>query len=251
MNQTRIVLITGGARGLGKNMALSAARAGHHVVITYRKQLEADAVVGELRALGRKAAAIHLELTDTGSYGAFASALRTTLEQTFGASRIDALVNNAGIGVYAPFEQTTEAQLDELYRIHLKAPFLFTQAMLPLLGEGGRIINISTGLARFSLPGYSAYAAMKGAIEVLTRYQAKELAPRGITVNAVAPGATETDFTAAALASPAVRVHIASTVAMGRIGQPDDIGPLVALLLDDATHWMTAQRLEVSGGQNL
>ena len=251
MNQTKIVLITGGVRGLGKNMALSASRAGHDVIITYRKRAEADALVRELEGLGKKAAALPLELTDTQSYPAFVTALRSSLETTFGRTRLDALVNNAGIGVHAPYAETTEAQLDALYEVHLKAPFLFTQALLPVLADGGRIVNVSTGLARFSLPGYSAYAAMKGAIEVLTRYQAKELASRGITVNTVAPGATETDFTAAALANPAVRAHISQTVAMGRIGQPDDIGPLVALLLDDATHWMTAQRLEVSGGQNL
>ncbi|HEY0254428.1 MAG TPA: SDR family oxidoreductase [Kofleriaceae bacterium] len=239
---SKTVLVTGGARGLGRHFAVALAKAGHRVVITYRNQTDADAVVAETGAI-----ALPLDVTRTDTFDAFTTTLRDALE----SSRLDAVVQNAGTGLFAPYATTTEAQLDEMYETHLKAPYLLTQKLLPLIADGGRIINLSTALARSTGPGWSAYAAMKGAIEVLTRYQAAELAPRGITVNAIAPGAFETDFLASALSTDAGRARIASRIAMGRIGQPDDIGPFLAMLLDDATRWMTGQRLEVSGGMNL
>ncbi len=230
----KVVLITGGARGLGRHFALACAKAGHEVIITYRNRADAE-------ALGMRA--IHLDVAEAHTFDAFVAELAGT--------RLDAIIQNAGTGLFAPYAATTEAQLDEMYRVHLKAPFLLTQKLLPLLADGGRILNLSTALARSTGPGWSAYAAMKGAIEVLTRYQAAELAPRGITVNAIAPGAFETDFLQAALSTDAGRARIEARIAMGRIGQPDDIGPFVAMLLGDATGWLTGQRIEVSGGMNL
>jgi NAD(P)-dependent dehydrogenase (short-subunit alcohol dehydrogenase family) len=174
------------------------------------------------------------------------------MQGTFGRARFDHLVNNAGIGVHAPFGQTTAADLDRIYSIHFKGVYLLTQALLPLIRDGGRIVNLSSGLARFAMPGYAAYGAMKGAIEVLTRYMAKELGPRGIAVNAVAPGAIETDFGGGVVRdNPEVNKQVASVTAMGRVGVPDDIGPMIALLLSDGNRWMTGQRLEVSGGMLL
>jgi NAD(P)-dependent dehydrogenase (short-subunit alcohol dehydrogenase family) len=247
---TKIVLITGGARGLGRHMALACAKAGHDVLITYRNQGDADALVQAVEALGKTAVGVKLDVTEVSKFDAFVTDVGRAITRA-GHAKLDAIVQNAGTGIYAPYAETTEAQLDELYRTHLKAPFLLTQKLLPLVADGGRIINLSTALARISSPGWSAYAAMKGAIEVLSRYQAAELARRGITVNAIAPGAFETDFLKGALSSDEGRARIESKIAMGRLGQADDIGPLVALLLDDATRWMTGQRIEVSGGMSL
>lgn len=246
----KIILVTGGARGLGRHMALACAKAGHDVVITYRNRSDAEALVKAVEAVGSRAVALPLDVTETGAFDAFTRDVSSAIARA-GHDKLDAIVQNAGTGIFAPYAETTETQLDELYRTHLKAPFLLTQKLLPLIADGGRIINISTALARISSPGWSAYAAMKGAIEVLTRYQATELAKRGITVNTIAPGAFETDFLKDALSTDAGRVRIESRIAMGRLGQPDDIGPLIALLLDDATRWMTGQRLEVSGGMSL
>jgi NAD(P)-dependent dehydrogenase (short-subunit alcohol dehydrogenase family) len=243
----KIVLITGGARGLGRHMALACVNAGHDVLITYRNQADADAFVADA---GEHAIALPLDVSETATFDAFVGEVRRALART-GHDRLDAIIQNAGTRVFAPYAETTEAQLDDLYRVHLKAPFLLTQKLLPLVADGGRILNVSTTLARIAGPGWSAYAAMKGAIEVLTRYQAAELATRGITVNAIAPGAFETDFLKGALSTDAGRARIESRIAMGRVGQPDDIAPLVTLLLDDATHWMTGQRIEISGGMNL
>lgn len=251
--QSKIALITGGNRGLGKSMALHLADRGVDVVFTYRGGAsEAQAVVAELQGKGRRAAALQLEVGDASSFPAFASALAEELQRTFGRSRFDFLVNNAGHGVHAGFAETTEAQFDDLVRVHLKGPFFLTQQLLPLIEDGGRILNVSTGLSRMTIPGYAAYAMMKGAIEVLTRYQAKELGARRIRVNVIAPGAIATDFGGGAVRDNThVNQFIASQTALGRVGLPDDVGGAVALLLSPESAWVNAQRIEVSGGQML
>ena len=247
-----LTLITGGSRGLGRNMALAIAHQGHDVILTYRsQQAEAAAVVAEIEALGQRAAALPLDVGQSDTFDAFVDAVRAQLT-TWGRDRFDHLVNNAGMGVHAGFAETTRAQFDALVDVHFKGPFFLTQALLPLLADGGRIINISSGLARFALPGYAAYAAMKGAMEVLTRYQAKELGARGIAVNIVAPGAIETDFGGGAVRDNAqLNAFVASQTALGRVGVPDDIGGVVASLLSPANRWINAQRIEASGGMFL
>ena len=248
-----IALITGGSRGLGRNAALHVARAGTDVILTYRSQAaEAQAVVAEIEALGRRALALPLDVADSRSFAAFAQQVQAALAQHWQRERFDFLVNNAGIGIHASFMETTEAQFDELVNIHLKGTFFLSQQLLPLMNDGGRILNVSTGLARFALPGYAAYAAMKGGIEVLSRYMAKELGARGITVNVVAPGAIETDFGGGAVRDNAqLNAMVASQTALGRVGQPDDIGGVIAALLQPGTGWINAQRIEASGGMFL
>lgn len=247
---SKIALITGGSRGLGRNAALHLARRGVDVVITYRsQQAEAQAVVEEIQALGARAAALPLDVGDSASFPAFAEALKRTLQQHWQRDRIDHLVNNAGVGIHGLVADTTEAQFDELMRIHLKGPFFLTQTLLPLINDGGSVLNVSSGLARFALPGYAAYAAMKGGIEVLSRYMAKEFGARRIRVNTLAPGAIETDFGGGAVRDRAeLNQFVASVTALGRAGLPDDIGPVVASLLSDDNGWVTAQRIEASGG---
>ncbi len=253
MSTPKIALITGGSRGLGKNMALSLAANGFDILLTYHsKQAEAEAVVAEIQTHGRKAAALQLDAGNASTFDAFFGQVQAALRATFQAEQFNCLVNNAGTGLHAAFAETTEAQFDEMVAIHLKGPFFLTQKALPLLADGGRIVNISSGLARFSLPGSSAYAAMKGAIEVLTRYQAKELGARGITANVVAPGAIETDFGGGAVRDNAqLNAFVAGQTALGRVGQPDDIGGVVAFLCSDEAKWVNAQRLEASGGMFL
>lgn len=250
---TPIVLITGGSRGLGRSMALQSAQRGIDVLLTYRSnRKEAEAVVAEIEKSGRRAAALQLDVGVASSFAAFVEQVRVVLNNHWQRDRFDFLVNNAGIGAHAAFAETTEAQFDELMNIHLKGPFFLTQKLLPLLVDGGRILNISTGLARFATPGYSAYAAMKGAIEVLTRYQAKELGRRGIAVNVVAPGAIETDFNGGAVRdNKQLNDFVASQTALGRVGRPEDIGGVVASLLSPENGWITAQRIEASGGMFL
>ena len=250
---TPIALVTGGSRGLGKNAALHIAQNGSDVILTYRnKQAEALAVVAEIEAMGRRAAALQLDVGISGSFSAFAQAVRDTLAQKWQRERFNFLVNNAGSGVHASLMETTEAQFDELVNIHFKGVFFLTQKLLPLMKDGGRIINISSGLARFALPGYGAYASVKGAVEVLTKYMAKELGPRGIAVNVVAPGAIETDFGGGAVRDNAqLNAFVAAQTALGRVGMPDDIGGVVASLLSPATGWVNAQRIEASGGMFL
>lgn len=253
MNRSHIALITGGSRGLGRSAALALAARGVDLILTYRSGLaEAQAVVAEAQALGVRAVALPLDVADSTGFPAFAEQVRAALRQHWQRERFDHLVNNAGIGVHAAFVDTTEAQFDQLMNVHLKGPFFLTQALLPLMADGGRILNLSSGLARFALPGYAAYAAMKGAMEVLTRYLAKELGPRGIAVNVLAPGAIETDFGGGAVRDNAqLNAFVASQTALGRAGRPEDIGAVVAALLSPALGWVNAQRIEASGGMFL
>lgn len=248
---TTITLITGAGRGLGRNTALSIARRGDDVVLTYRSSAsEAQAVVAEFEALGRKARAFELDSGDVAAFPAFAETLRGALHETWGRDSLDAIVNNAGHGEYAMIGQTTEAQFDSLFDVHVKGPFFLVQALLPLLADGGRIINIGTGLTRVSYPGFSAYAAAKAASDMLAVYMARELGTRGITANSVAPGAIETDFGGGFVRdTPEVNQQFAGLTALGRVGVPDDIGPMIASLLGPENRWVTGQRIEVSGGQ--
>ncbi|MDF9620377.1 SDR family oxidoreductase [Pseudomonas entomophila] len=249
----KIALITGASRGLGRNAAEHLAARGIDIIGTYHSKAdEAQAVAARLEQAGVRAAMLQLDVSDSASFATFIKHLGATLEQQFARRQLDFLVNNAGIGLNAPFSETSEAQFDQLLNIQLKGPFFLTQRLLPLIADGGRIVNISTGLTRFALPGYAAYAAMKGAMEVLTRYQAKELGPRGIRVNILAPGAIETDFGGGVVRDNAqVNDFIAGNTALGRVGLPDDIGAAVALLLEEGNGWITGQRLEVSGGMFL
>ncbi|MER8705200.1 SDR family oxidoreductase [Mesorhizobium sp. M1088] len=248
---TTVSLVTGASRGLGRNTAISIARRGGDVIFTYRRGDEqAKAVVAEIQAMGRKVVALRLDVTDIGSFGRFADTVRSQLSTTWGRDRFDHLVNNAGQGEMASFAETTEAQFDALFDTHVKGVFFLTQALLPLIADGGRIVNFSTGLTRVSYPGFSAYSAAKGAVEILTVYMAKELGSRGIAVNTVAPGAIETDFLGGAVRDmPELNKQFSNMIALGRVGLPDDIGPMVANLLGADNRWITAQRIEVSGGQ--
>ena len=253
ISNSKIALITGGSRGLGKEMALRIAQKGLDVVLTYNsKQDEAQAVVQQIEALGQKAAALQLNVGQVGTFNSFFANLQQVLQTHFGTDKIDFLVNNAGIGIHASFAETTEEQFDELLNIHFKGSFFMAQKALQLMNDGGGIVNISTGLARFSFPGYAAYASMKGAVETLTKYQAKELGARGVRVNVVAPGAIETDFGGGAVRdNTALNAQVASMTALGRVGLPEDIGGVVAFLCTDEARWMNAQRIELSGGMML
>jgi NAD(P)-dependent dehydrogenase (short-subunit alcohol dehydrogenase family) len=253
MTTTPIALVTGGSRGLGKSTALHLAAQGTDTILTYRSQAaEAQAVVAQIEALGRRAVALPLDMGSSAHFGEFAAQVQAALATTWQRDRFDYLVNNAGMGVHASLMETTEAQFDALMNVHFKGVFFLTQKLLPLMNDGGRIVNISSGLARFALPGYAAYAAMKGGIETLTRYMAKELGPRGIRVNVLAPGAIETDFGGGAVRDNAqLNAFVASQTALGRTGQPDDIGGAIAALLAPGNHWVTAQRIEASGGMFL
>lgn len=246
----KIALITGGSRGLGKSAALTLAAQGVDIILTYQtRHAEALAVVAEIAAMGRSAVALQLDVSKAGTFAAFVAALHQALEQTWQRKDFDFLLNNAGIGVHAAFADTTEAQFDQLLNIQFKGVFFLTQALLPLIADHGRILNVSTGLTRFALPGFAAYAAMKGAIEVLTKYLAKELGARGITVNVIAPGAIETDFGGGAVRDNAqMNAFVAGQTALGRTGLPDDIGGAIAALLSDQSGWINAQRIEASGG---
>jgi NAD(P)-dependent dehydrogenase (short-subunit alcohol dehydrogenase family) len=250
---TNISVVTGASRGLGRNTAVSIARHGGDVILTYRSGADhVKAVVAEIEVLGRKAVALQLDVGDVGSFAAFAERVRSALASTWGRDRFDHLVNNAGHGEMACIAETTEAQFDGLFDVHVKGVFFLTQALLPLLADGGRIVNFSSGLTRVSYPGFSAYSAAKGAVEILTLYMAKELGARGITANTIAPGAIETDFLGGAVRdTPAYNDAFAAMTTLGRVGRPDDIGPAVASLLGPDNGWVTAQRIEVSGGQNI
>jgi NAD(P)-dependent dehydrogenase (short-subunit alcohol dehydrogenase family) len=250
---TKIAIVTGASRGLGRNAALSIARHGGDVILTYQSRSDAaEAAVAEIKAMGRKAIALQLDTGHVAGFAAFAERLRKAMRETWQRETFDHLVNNAGHGDYALIGQTTEAQFDGLVNVHFKGVYFLTQALLPLLADGGRIVNLSSGLTRFSYPGYAAYAAVKGAVEVLTVYMAKELGSRGIAVNTVAPGAIETDFGGGAVRdNPELNRAFAEMTALGRVGLPDDIGPMIASLLSEDNRWVNAQRIEVSGGQRI
>lgn len=249
----KIALITGASRGLGKSMAQHLAAQGIDIIGTYHSKLEdAESLSRDIMDLGGHAAMLQLDVSKCATFDAFVASLGRLLKNEFGRDNFDFLVNNAGIGIHASFAETTEEQFDQLVNVQLKGPFFLTQKLLRLIADGGRILNISTGLARFALPGYAAYAAMKGGIEVLTRYQAKELGARGISVNVLAPGAIETDFGGGVVRDNAdVNAYIASNTALGRVGLPEDIGGAVAMLLSDAGRWINGQRVEASGGMFL
>ncbi|CAM3113329.1 NAD(P)-dependent dehydrogenase, short-chain alcohol dehydrogenase family [Pseudomonas gessardii] len=246
----KIALITGASRGLGKSTALHLAAQGIDIIGTYySKAEEAQAVVAEIEQLGGRAAMLQLDVSQSATFDGFIREVGRTLKDVFAQEYFDFLVNNAGVGTHASFVETTEEQFDQMVAIHLKGPFFLTQKLLPLIVDGGRIINISSGLARFSLPGYAAYASMKGAMEVLTRYQAKELGARGISVNTLAPGAIATDFGGGAVRDNAdINAFVAGNTALGRVGLPDDIGGAIATLLADGSKWINGQRIEASGG---
>ncbi|MCB1680489.1 MAG: SDR family oxidoreductase [Alphaproteobacteria bacterium] len=246
----KIALITGGSRGLGKNMARHLAAKGTDLIFTYNSRKdEADKLVGEITATGRKAAALQLDVTKHGTFGAFAETVKQTLQENWNRADFDFLVNNAGMGMHASIMETTPEQFDLMVNAHLKAPFFLTQKLLPVMKDGGRIVNISSGLARFSYPNFAAYAMMKGGLEVFTRYLARELGARGISANTIAPGAIETDFGGGMVRDNAeLNKMIASQTPLGRVGLPDDIGGAVAALLSGDCNWINGQRIEVSGG---
>ena len=248
----KIAIVTGGSRGLGRNTVLSLAEQGIGSIFTYNSnRAEADKVVAAVNATRAKAIALQLNTADVAAFDAFVQSVRSALG-TLGANRFDYLVNNAGTSHHSSFEQTTEQELDSLYNVHFKGVFFLTQKLLPLMNDGGRIVNLSTGLTRMTFPGSAAYACMKGAVEVLTRYLAKELGGRKITVNTVAPGAIATDFSGGMVRDiPAVNKRVSEMTALGRAGVPDDIGPMIVSLLSEQNRWVNAQRIEVSGGMGL
>jgi NAD(P)-dependent dehydrogenase (short-subunit alcohol dehydrogenase family) len=254
INMNKIALVTGGSRGLGRNMAEALASKGLDVIITYKSNTEeASNVVLALQEQGVKAHALQLDTANSQSFAAFSDTLKKSLSTHFQTDKISYLINNAGIGIHASFEQTTPEQFDQLMNIHFKGAFFLTQQLVyTLIADGGGIINISTGLTRFATPGYAAYASMKGAMETLTKYQAKELGSRGINVNIVAPGAIETDFGGGVVRdNKQLNDILAAQTALGRVGVPDDIGGVVAFLCTDEAKWITAQRIEISGGMFL
>jgi len=251
--KNKIALVTGGSRGLGKNMALRLAEKGLDVVITYRsKQQEAEDVVAQIQQAGRKAAALQLEAGDVKSFDGFLTQLKEVLQNVFGTTTFDYLVNNAGMAGYSLIKDVTEEMFDDLVNVHFKGVYFLTQKSLPLLNDGGGIVNISSGLARFSHPGSSAYASMKGAVETFTRYLATELGPRGIRANIVAPGAIATDFGGGRVRdNEDINKAVASMTALGRVGVPEDIGGVVAFLCTEDARWINAQRIEASGGMHI
>ena len=246
----KINIITGGSRGLGRSMALHLADKSQDSIITYHiNKADAEAVVKEIETKGRKAVALQLDVSKAASFDAFVGEVKTALKKTWSVDKFDHLVNNAGTGIGVTIEQTTEAQFDEMMNIHVKAPYFLTQKLLPVMADGGKILNISSGLARFSFPSRAPYAIMKGAVEVFTRYLAKELGPRGITANTLAPGAIATDFGGGGTRdNPQVNARIAGQTALGRVGLPDDIGALAAAMLTDDFRWVNGQRIEAAGG---
>ncbi|PCI86897.1 MAG: short-chain dehydrogenase [Hyphomicrobiales bacterium] len=250
---TKIALITGGSRGLGKSTALHLAEKGRDIILTYHSQKEeAEKVVKAIAAKGQKAVSIQLDIIKPDGFGQFSSTVKQILEDVWDRQNFDILINNAGTGVHNDYMKTTEAEFDRMMSEHVKAPYFLSQNLLPIMNDGGRILNFSTGLTRVTAPGFSAYAIMKGAVEILSVYMAKELGARGITVNTIAPGAIETDFGGGVMRdNDDLNQHFAKLTALGRVGMPDDIGGAVAAILDDKAGWINAQRIEVSGGQSI
>lgn len=250
---TKIALITGGSRGLGKNIALHLAAKGRDIIITYRsKREDAEDTVAQIRALGRQAVAMQLDIIVSAEFPEFARQLADLLQTNWRKSRFDYLINNAGSGIYKSFAETTEADFDRMVNEHIKAPYFLSQALLPLMNDEGRILNVSSGLTRMIMPGYSAYAIMKAAVEAFTCYLAKEASDRRIRVNTLAPGAIETDFGGGVVRdNKDLNGQIAAVTALGRVGLPDDIGGAAAAIFDDDAGWINAQRIEASGGQGL
>jgi NAD(P)-dependent dehydrogenase (short-subunit alcohol dehydrogenase family) len=253
MATTKIVLVTGGSRGLGKDMALSIAGKGMDVLLTYRtNEEEAGQVVKEIEEMGQKASALQLDMSQTASLDAFVQQVLSELSSKWNTQTIHFLVNNAGMGATVPFDQVTEELFDEFMNVHYKGVYFLTQKLVPYMTEGGGIINISSGTTRFCNPGYSVYASMKGAVEVLTRYMAKELGAKGIRANVVAPGPIETDFNHAAIRNnPEMKARLSSLTPLGRVGNAEDIGGVVAFLCTEEARWVNGQRIEVSGGINI
>jgi NAD(P)-dependent dehydrogenase (short-subunit alcohol dehydrogenase family) len=249
----KVAIVTGGSRGIGKAIAMNLAAKGQDIILTYRsKKAEAEEVVASIEQRGRKAVALQLDVSDTLSFAAFAETVKEVLKQRWNRENFDFLVNNGGFGIFASITETTEEQFDRLVNVHFKGIFFLTQKLLPVMSDGGRIINISSGVTRFAYPGNSVYGAVKGAIEVLTRYMALEFGPRGIAANTVAPGAIATDFGGGVVRdSEEIRQYVAAQTALGRFGQPEDVGGIVAALLSEETRWVNGQRIEVSGGINL
>ena len=250
---TKIGLVTGGSRGLGKDMAISLAEKGIDVILTYVNNKEAaDETVKAIEALGRQAVALRLDMADVKSLEGFVQQVAATLQSKWNTNAFDFLINNAGIGGGVPFEKVTEEFFDDFLNVHFKSVFFLTQKCLPYINNGGRVINISTGTTRFTNPGYSVYASMKGAVEVLTKYLARELGPRGITVNIVAPGPIETDFNNATIRNnPKIKEHLSALTPLARVGVAEDIGPVVAFMCSSDAGWINGQRIEVSGGINV
>ncbi|NMP23446.1 SDR family oxidoreductase [Sulfobacillus harzensis] len=247
---TKIALVTGGSRGIGKSTVLALARHGVDSIFTYRSnQEEAEKVVAQVHETGSKAMILPFDTGNVRAFDAFVQSVQGVLKD-MGVEKFDYLVNNAGISHHNSFEKTTEEELDQLYAVHFKGVFFLTQKLLPLITDGGRIVNMSTGLTRFAVPESGAYASIKGAVEVLTKYMAKELGPRGITANVIAPGAIATDFSGLRT-NPDLKKVIGSMTALGRVGEPEDVGEAIASLLSDANRWVNAQRIEVSGGMSL
>lgn len=251
--KNKIALVTGGSRGLGKDMALSLARKNIDVILTYRSEKAlADSTVKELQSIGVKANAIQLDLSEFKNLQPFLTEFFKVLQTNYGSTEFDFLINNAGMGATVPMKDVTEQIFDQFMNVHFKGIYFLTQACLPHMRSGGRVINISTGTTRFCNPGYSVYASMKGALEVLTRYVAKEYGAKGIGANVVAPGPIETDFNNAAIRNnPQFKGILAGNTALGRVGNADDIGGVVAFLCTEDARWLNGQRLEASGGINL
>lgn len=249
----KIAIVTGGSRGLGRNTAVHLAQLGTGIILTYLENRgEADTAVAEIERHGSRGIALQLDTGNVKAFPAFTAAVKRALNETWQRDTFDQLVNNAGTYVPGALADVTEEAFDRMYEVNLKGVFFLTQALVPLMADGGRIVNMSSGLARVCIPGSVAYASMKGALEVLTRYLAKELGERGIGANTVAPGAIETDFGGGYIRDNAeANRRVASVTALGRAGKPDDIGPMIASLLSESNRWINAQLIEVAGGMNL
>jgi NAD(P)-dependent dehydrogenase (short-subunit alcohol dehydrogenase family) len=251
--ENKIALVTGASRGLGKDMALKLAQSGHDIILTYNEQKEAaNEVAGLIVSMGQKAVVLQLDMSDFSGLDVFVEQVKTVLSETWSTTTFDFLINNAGIGATIPITQVTEEAFDKLMNIHFKNVFFLTQKCLPLISDGGRIVNVSSGTTRFCIFGYSVYSSLKSAIETFTKYLAKELGSRGITANVVAPGPIETDFNNATIRNnPNVKAYLTGQTALGRVGEASDIGGVVAFLCSNEAYWINGQRIEVSGGVNL